>query len=520
MDAGTLLPSVYDRVGLSDVQSTMKDLIVSASDGMALGETLGTFQALGEINVSDTVALQDDAFPWAFGDQSRIAVGETIIISGLQPPLVISGIYDRIGVAEALDITTGLRISVSQGIILNDDLDMWFWLVPEPVDTGISVGETVTIEVKAPGLSISSVYDGIGIQERTWILDPTITMIAVGETVTVSILTAPVPTLSVAEDVGVSESLDITTGLRISLSDGIVVDDGMVMWHWLVPVPIVSSIFAGETLALKQSLAIVVYDGIQLGNPASVAKSIAISVSDGVSTGNPTEVARELVPSVLDRVGVAETVSAALTVLMPGAGNDVGVSESLSMDMEAGSRNISVYDEIGVSESRGIIADIRPAPVQWIGVQDVPAVYVQFPTPSVLDRVGIHESVSAAISIEPSRGDGVGVSESVSVQSQNPSFVVSDNVGARDEASLHVALSVFVYDRVRVRESSISALWRKAAAWDSILIDDHVIVGVENFAVGEMHVNCTQRRPSVTAGQRSPVVTATVRKPTVTVTER
>jgi hypothetical protein len=299
-------------------------------------------------------------------------------------------------------------------------------------------------------------YDAVGINDSA-AGELTIYEVAVNDAITVTddVQAVPSPQVSAADDVGISDEVSAQLSLyEIAVGDLIdVVED------------------VAAALSLYE---VAPYDAIGLQDEPTVAMTagaiLEVSVFDLVHI-HPAY--RR--PDVSDSIGLTDSVSASIPVLLVSVYDSINVTDNVQADIPASATVDAVaYDNLAITDEPGI---------------SIPVLVV-----SIFDSVGVSDATENSLTLyEALAYDTLDVSDEPALQLVGAGLLLAsadDAVGLTDEASLSIpVLLVSVNDSIGVQDSTEASLsLYQASLFDQIDVTDYTEANLVGAGIHSVNV--------------------------------
>lgn len=224
-----------------------------------------------------------------------------------------------------------------------------------------------------------------------------------------------------------------------------------------------------------------VFDTVTAGESVTINLINMPSVFDGVTVSEAVTMNVIVMPNVFDSVLAAESVTVLLAQLRVSSGDDVSVTESVTVTLvdAAGTITISANDSVTLAESVTVYMLLPASSFDTVSVIDAPSMNVKL-MPSVNDAVTAGEFVGLNVKLMPSVLDSVGVAD---VPTMHMLVYVSafDGISVAEDTQVSIfttsAIQVSAADDVFVAdEGTILLPWLTILSFDDIQVVDVVSV--------------------------------------------
>lgn len=301
------------------VEQTYEFPVFTSADYISGGQL--RIQVIHTSNGTPTHRLHIDYLHLSFDEAvtvvDDITVAETVTM--LLPELMVSA-TESVTVGESIDIKPDLLVAITETVNVAE--------VPTVAKQGVAgANETVSVleAVTVLGPANPSVTESVSVSETATVFIPALTIV-VSEAVTVGeAVTVLVPTINLAatETVTVSEAAAvILPTLNVSVTETVSVTDLPSIGQATRFVSVTESVTVGEVVTLAVPLAVAITESVTVAEIAAVETTPNFSVSETIDvTDAPSLYITELYLGATDDIGVGETVTVELSIY----GADLGV---------------------------------------------------------------------------------------------------------------------------------------------------------------------------------------------------
>lgn len=309
-------------------------IYASASDNVAVGDSVTVAMADEAVNVSDSVTVADSPsieFPSDANVTDNVAVGETLTLD-----LTIEiGVSDGVALVDDVSVVLISYVSVSDGLTIDESVSIEFSTLAV-VSDAVAVGETRSVDLQID----VDVNDAIAVGESVsaTMTDEIVSVsdsLNIGETSSVELITE----VSVADSIVVGETTsEVISDLAINVSDALTVDDSvsvLIVIEGLLYVSVSDGVsLADNTILFEDDHMIVVSDDLTLADTAIAAgEALTINISDGVAVSETVTVVRvgsdDLLIVKSETISVSEAVNLAMFALSINCQDSVVVGETV-----------------------------------------------------------------------------------------------------------------------------------------------------------------------------------------------
>lgn len=305
-DRGDAANTVYvDNLTIDDRVVT-SDLSANVSDAVGVGESVSLVVSDAEISKSESVTVAESVGKLL---ESVISVSESVTVAEDLARVLESFINksEAVEVEESVGRLLESYISEAESVSVEESIDVDRIIgVESSVSDDVSVGETVSVTVSDPQISVS---EDVTAEES---VNTTLTHnISVSEEITTSESASAsiTMTISVSEDISLAEQVsgEVSTP-SVSVTEDVTIGESVELEVYLENSIIGSEdVSVGESVSVSISLEIGVVDNTTVDDETNQLLESYISVSDTTTTGESVNSAQAFNLSVEDASSISES---------------------------------------------------------------------------------------------------------------------------------------------------------------------------------------------------------------------